>query len=227
MVDVVLHQWDISPYCRKVRKALRLKGIDYRCVDYNGLRAPKAARLHASGKLPVLEWDGQRIADSTQIVAFLERQVPEPRLVPADRREAALARLLEDWADESLYYFEMQLRAADPRAASAAVALLCAGRPAWEKAFVGPVFTRSLRARLKAHGFGGWSRAQIEDWFFGHLDDLEAMLDGHEWLVGKGQSIADLAVSSQIDEIMRTSPLAPRIAERRRLAAWLDRNSLP
>lgn len=227
MADVVLHQWDISPYCRKVRKALRLKGIDYRCVDYNGMRASKAARVHASGKLPVLDWDGQRIADSTQIVALLERQVPEPPLVPADRREAALARMLEDWADESLYYFELQLRAADPRAATAAVELLCAGRPRWEQTFVGPVFTRSLRARLKAHGFGGFSREQIEGWFFSHVDDLEAMLDGRDWLVGTRQSIADLAVSSQLDEIMRTSSLAPRIAERRRLAAWLDRNRLP
>lgn len=227
MPDVVLHQWDISPYCRKVRKVLRLKGIGYRTVEYNGLQAPKAARLHPSGKLPVLDWDGQRIADSTQICAFLDRQVSQPPLWPADRREAALACLLEDWADESLYYFEMQLRAAYPDAAAKAVDLLCAGRPAWERPLVGPLFLRSLRGRLKAHGFGGWRHEQIEDWLIQHLDDLEAMLDGHQWLVGDAPSIADLAVSSQLDEIVRTSPLAARVLERPALSAWLARNALP
>lgn len=225
MADVVLHQWEISPYCRKVRKVLSLKGIGYRTVDYNGLNAPKAARLDASGKLPVLDWDGERVADSTRICAFLERQVPEPPLWPADRRDTALARLLEDWADESLYYFEMQFRAADPVAAARAVDGLCAGRPGWERHLLRPLFLRSLRARLKSHGFGGWSREVIEGWFFGHLDDLEALLDGREWLVGDRQSMADIAVSSQIEEILRTSPLADRIRARPVLGAWLARQA--
>lgn len=223
MADVILHQWDISPYCRKVRKALRLKGIAYRTVDYNGLQATKAAKLHPSGKLPVLDWDGERVADSTAICAFLDRRMPEPPLLPADPRDAALARLLEDWADESLYYFEIQLRAAYPDAAAKAVDLLCGGRPGWEKPFVRPIFLRSLRSRLKAHGFGGWSRDELEGWFFGHLDDLDAMLADREWLVGERCSVADLAVSSQLDEIVRTSPLAGAVRLRRALAAWLDR----
>ena len=226
MGDVVLHQWDISPYCRKVRKALRRKGVVYRTVDYNGLRAPKAAKLHPSGKLPVLDWDGERIADSTLFCADLDRRVPDPPLVPADPRDAALARLLEDWADESLYYFEMQFRAAYPDAATKAVELLCEGRPGWEKPLVRPIFLRSLRSRLKAHGFGGWSREEVERWFTRHLDDLDAMLTGREWLVGTQCSIADLAVSSQLDEVVRTSTLAGTVRARPVLAAWLDRMAL-
>jgi glutathione S-transferase len=144
MANVVLHQWDISPYCGKVRKALRLKGIPYKTVDYNGMRAPQAARLATSRKLPVLDWDGQRIADSSLICAFLDHHVPDPPLYPTDRRDAALARLLEDWADESLYYFEMHFRAAYPNAGDKATELLCAGRPGWERHVVGPLFRRGL-----------------------------------------------------------------------------------
>jgi glutathione S-transferase len=110
----------------------------------------------AASKLPVLDWDGQRIADSSLICAFPDQHVPDPPLYPTDRRDAALARLLEDWADESLYYFEMHFRAAYPSAADKATELLCAGRPGWERHVVGPLF------RLKAHGFGGWSNEQIE-----------------------------------------------------------------
>jgi glutathione S-transferase len=46
------------PYCRKVCKALRLKGIPYKTVDCNGVRAPQAARLATSRKLPVGEIRG-------------------------------------------------------------------------------------------------------------------------------------------------------------------------
>jgi glutathione S-transferase len=225
MANIVLHQWDISPYCRKVRKALRLKGISYQSVDYNGTRATQAARLATSRKLPVLDWYGKRVADSTRICEFLDQQVPAPPLYPADRRDAALARLLEDWADESLYYFEMHFRAAYPSAAAKATELLCAGRPAWERHVVGPLFRRGLNGRLKAHGFKGWSNEQIESWFFGHLDNLSDWLEDREWLVGDAQSIADLAVSAQLEEMLRTSTMAARILERPSVAAWLARNA--
>jgi glutathione S-transferase len=225
MANVVLHQWDISPYCRKVRKALRLKGIPYQSVDYNGMRAPQAARLATSGKLPVLDWDGQRVADSSLICEFLDQRVPSPPLYPTNPRDAALARLLEDWADESLYYFEMHFRAAYPSAAAKATELLCAGRPAWERHVVGPLFRRGLNRRLKAHGFSGWSNEQIERWFFGHLDDVAAWLEGRQWLVGDTQSIADLAVSAQLEEMLRTSTIAGRVLERPSVAAWLARNA--
>jgi glutathione S-transferase len=225
MANVVLHQWDISPYCRKVRKALRFKDISYSTLDYNGARAPLAARLTASRKLPVLDWDGHRIADSSLICAFLDQQVPIPPLYPTDRREAAIARLLEDWADESLYYFEMHFRAAYPEALNMAIELLCAGRPGWERHLVGPLFRRGLNRRLRAHGFDGSSNEQIEGRFFEHLDDLAAWLEGRQWLVAEAQSIADLAVSAQLEEILRTSELSKRILERPTLAAWLARNA--
>jgi glutathione S-transferase len=141
MANVVLHQWEISPYFRKVSKALRLKRIPFQSVDSNGMRAPQAARLSKSGKLPVLDWDEQRLADSTLICEILDR-----------------------------------------------------------RRVVGPLFRRGLKGRLKAHGFGGWSNEQIERWFFGHLDDVAAWLEGRQWLVGDAQSIADLAVSAQLEE---------------------------
>jgi glutathione S-transferase len=182
-------------------------------------------RLATSGKLPVLDWDGQRVADSSLICEFLDQRVPSPPLYPTNPRDAALARLLEDWADESLYYFEMHFRAAYPSAAAKATELLCAGRPAWERHVVGPLFRRGLNRRLKAHGFSGWSNEQIERWFFGHLDDVAAWLEGRQWLVGDTQSIADLVVSAQLEEMLRTSTIAGRVLERPSVAAWLARNA--
>lgn len=110
MAEVVLHQWQISPFCGKVRKILRLKGIPYRVENYNGLRATMVGKLTSAAKLPVLDLDGKRIPDSTAIAAYLNERQPEPALYPSDRCDAAMARIIEDWADESLYYYEMFFR---------------------------------------------------------------------------------------------------------------------
>ena len=58
---IILHQWRISPFCGKVRRVLEHKRLAYDVVDYNGLRARKASGLSAAGKLPVLDYDGERI----------------------------------------------------------------------------------------------------------------------------------------------------------------------
>ena len=37
MQTVVLHQWEASPFCMKVRKVLRHKNIGFTVVNYNGV----------------------------------------------------------------------------------------------------------------------------------------------------------------------------------------------
>jgi glutathione S-transferase len=119
----------------------------------------------------------------------------------------------------------MHFRAAYPNAADEATELLCAGRPGWERHVVGPFFRRRLNSRLKAHGFGGWSNEQIEGWFFGHLGDLATWLEGRLWLVGDAQSIADLAVSAQLEEMLSTSTIGGHILEHASVTAWLERGA--
>jgi glutathione S-transferase len=56
--SVVLHQFEISPFCQKVAKALRHKGIAFEAIDYNGMASAKAQTLSKVGKVPVLDIDG-------------------------------------------------------------------------------------------------------------------------------------------------------------------------
>src|SRR5579864_3077924 len=100
MPTVILHQWERSPFCRKVRKVLRHKRIDFSVVNYNGLLGRRAAKLSPAGLLPVLDFNGERVQDSSDIVAFLELHVPQCPVVPPKPDQRALALLLEDWADE-------------------------------------------------------------------------------------------------------------------------------
>jgi len=222
MPTIVLHQWEMSPFCNKVRRCLRLKGLDFRVENYNGLKARQAAKLTAQGMLPVLDYENQRIGDSAAIAEFLERHHPDPPLYPKDPEASARARFWESWAGEVLYFFEIQFRMLDPDAREKALDIICEGRPAHERAILGFVFKTRYPGKLKSQGLGRLSQAEIERKFFGHLDDLAALLDRHEWLVGDAPSIADISVASQLDEVVRTSRHAERIRAYPKIRAWMD-----
>lgn len=223
---LILHQWNISPFCGKVRRILRFKGLPFEVVDYNGIRARQARRLTAPGKLPVLEDGGEMIADSTAIAAHLERRHPEPSLWPNTEADRHLAHFFEDWADESLYWFEVYFRFSDPESAERAVEFLCQGRPAWEKRVLRIAASRMYKRKLDAQGLGRYPRAEVERRFFAHLDHLEGRLAKRHHLAGPTASIADLAVASQIAEVRRTSTLGERVTEGRpALAGWLERHA--
>ena len=211
---IVLHQWEMSPFCNKTRRCLRFKGLDYSVVDYNGLDARKAATLSPVGKLPVLDYDGERIQDSSRIAAFLDRKHPEKLLYPAEPQALAAARLWEDWAGASLYFFEIYVSMLD---------LICVGRPRWERWVLREVFKRRYPRKLKAQGLGSCSRAEVETQLLRHVADIDALLEGRPFLAGLEPCIADLSVAAQLDEIIRTDqPLAARIRSHARVNAWLE-----
>jgi glutathione S-transferase len=223
MPAITLHQWAISPFCGKVRRILELKGLAYEAVDYNGLRARKASGLTHTGKLPVIDYDGERVQDSTEIAKFLDAKHPTPPLYPTDPVLAARAHFWEDWADEALYWFEVYLRVKYPEARARSVAMLAEGRNGFERAIFGTVFKRMYDNKLAAVGLGRMEQSRVEERFLGHVDALDTVLAASSWLVGDARTIADIAVASQLSEIVRTSHLAPEIAKREHVADWLAR----
>jgi glutathione S-transferase len=221
MPEIVLHQWEISPFCGKVRRVLEHKQLAYKTINYNGLLARKAAKLSQAGKLPVMDYDGERIADSSAIAAFLESKHPDPPLYPSDPVARAQAQVWQNWADESLFWYALYLRFYVPEARKKAVALLADGRSSFERMVLGVAVTSMYQKRLKNHGLGKLPLERVEKQFTERIDTLESMLANQNWLVGDTRTIADIAVQSQLSEVARTSHLAPQIAARTHLAAWL------
>jgi len=221
MPEIVLHQWEISPFCGKVRRILTHKGLGFQTINYNGLRGRKAAGLSGPGTLPVIDYDGERVQDSTDIAAFLEAKHPEPPLFPTDPVARAKAHFWEDWADESLYWFEVYLRFAYDDVRAKAIGLLSEGRPGFERALLGAALKGRFKKKLAAQGLGKLPPAKVEEKFLAHVDALEALLATQPWLVGSARTIADIAVQSQLAEINRTSHLAPELQKRAHVAKWL------
>lgn len=223
MTTIVLHQWEMSPFCNKARRCLGLKGLKYQVKDYNGLLARKAASLSPVGKLPVLDYDGERIPDSSRIAAFLDARHPAKPLYPKDRAALASARIWEDWAGQSLYFYQVYFRMLDPVSMERALDIVCKGRPGWERALLKAVFKRRYPKKLMQQGLARLPRSEVEQQFFLILSDLDALLSNRQWLAGDALSIADVSVVAMLSELVRTSDLAPRVLAPLNLKAWYER----
>ncbi len=101
-----------SLYTAKVRPYLIKKGIEY--VELN----PSHPHFYESVMpqighftVPVLESpDGDVIADSTEIMEYLEPRFPNPPMLPEDKSLAALAYLIHSFGSEGLTKSAMYLR---------------------------------------------------------------------------------------------------------------------
>lgn len=104
---MLLLQFSTSQYCRKARLALGYKQIAYQVENLTpGLHILRLKPLTGLTTVPVLlpqlSGEPEAIADSTQILRFLERYCPEPSLSLPNQSLQLEANLLEDWLDESI-----------------------------------------------------------------------------------------------------------------------------
>lgn len=224
MTDVTLHQFEISPFCDKVRRILRLKDVPFEIREVSALRSTfDVRRINRMGKLPVLEVDGEFIADSSEIARFLDERFPDPPLWPEDPRERAQCHLLEDWADESLYFYEMTMRlqwpSNSPRWGRAAMR---ADGPLGEA--IGPVLVpRLIAQRTKAQGVGRKSHELVLRELERHLDAIDVLLADGDWLASARLTIADIAVAAQVEAISGAVEGRAALDGHPVTAAWLVR----
>src|SRR5262245_34754758 len=93
----------ISPYVRKVLVFLDLKGVPYEIdpiIPFMG--DERFSKLSPIRRIPVLLDDQVTLTDSSVICQYLEERHPEPALFPADIRDRARARWLEEYADSRM-----------------------------------------------------------------------------------------------------------------------------
>ncbi|HEY0390701.1 MAG TPA: glutathione S-transferase family protein [Solirubrobacterales bacterium] len=192
----------VSHYSEKARWALDYKEVPHkrRAVAVPGLHIPASMWLTrgASQTFPVLEIDGQRIGDSTEIVAVLEGHFPEPPLYPADPAQRRRALELEDFFDEELgphlrllAFHELgkdpeRFEAVIERTAPGPLTKIGGGAVTYARTYTG------LRFGVKSEQAAEVARAKV----IAALDRLEAELGSGDYLVGDSFSVADLTAAS-------------------------------
>ncbi len=100
-MGIKLYQSETSMYCEKVRIVLKMKNVPYEISDVRPNRQP-LIDFSGQRKIPVMDYNGQCVIDSTFISAFLEEKYPHNSIYPKNPSDKGLALMLEDWADEVL-----------------------------------------------------------------------------------------------------------------------------
>ena len=214
-------QESASPFCVKVHYALRYKRLPFTIVN---VQAPREVRkLSARAKLPVLQYDGVAIADSSEIIRRLEIQHPEPRLLSIDPKMRAQAMMIEDWADESLYwhvvYERWMVRDQFRQLAAEFFAIV----PAPLRPLIKTIVRRSVVRQIHDQGLGRFTVHEHREKLRQSLDWLETIVNGR-FLCGADLSIADIGVAAQIAALMipQTPVVAAEVRKRTNLIGWLE-----
>lgn len=222
---LTLYQFEISPFCDKIRRVLHVKRVPYRTHEVGLIEAQMGYRkVNPVGKVPtIVEDDGTVVADSTDIAYHLERRHPTPPLIPSDPRERALVHILEDWADESLYFYEVRLRFGIAHNRARTLAKLLQQESSVVRAVAPMLAPLAIGQQLKGQGIGRRSDAQVLADLDRQLDALAALLTGRDYLVGAALTLADIAVFAQLVAIRDSTEGGAAVAARREVDAFMDR----
>jgi glutathione S-transferase len=221
---IVLYAFPISPFCDKIRRVLHVKRISYRTEPVSLLASRGWYRtVNPVGKVPAIEHDGKVIVDSTTIAHYLEEHFPAPALLPSDVKERALANMLEDWADESLYFYQKRLRfmveanavewtprfsAFDTAVGKALLRLVLPSRQAWV---------------LRAQGVGRKPLGAVLEDLSRLVASVDAMAARSAWLVGDALSLADISIASQLTSVEATPEGRAILARFPAVLEWMHR----
>ena len=198
--NITLYQFELSPFCDKIRRIMNFKNQTFEVENVTVLQTITGSikKKNPAGKLPYIVHNGNVVSDSTDIAYYLEAQFPENPLIPSDPKDRALVHFFEDWADESLYFFEVKLRLTIPHNARYWLADAAKHDAAWVKSvmqWVGPLQFSQI---VNAQGIGRKSLDAILDDLERHIVSLDAWLAGGDWLVAGQLTLADIAVYAQL-----------------------------
>ena len=215
-----LYDWGPSPFCLKVRAILDYKGVPYERIPVLGPRMFEVRRRGRVGKVPALDIDGRLVVDSTEIAHELERLFPRPGIVPSDSRQRALCHVIEDWADEALYFIGLHFQWIDAEGAPMVAR-------AFERSVFGraalAVYRRRIRAQVVGQGTGRKQPAQIAADLERELDATAAMVDPGPYLLGDQPMLCDFAVTGQLVYLSRTPKGGRSLARRPAIGAYPER----
>ncbi|GAC1569550.1 MAG: hypothetical protein NVS3B20_22950 [Polyangiales bacterium] len=175
-------------------------------------------------KVPVLELDGEVVADSTKILHFLDQKFPDQTpFFPTDEAARAKTDEIERWVDD-VFTFALPtviygkwgeaIKAAQVTARTSNFGFV-------QNAMVragGSIIMHEVSKRiLKKHG-----KTDGAAWVAAELDRLEGWLGDQPFVCGDAPSLGDAAAHGAIS-CTREFPIHQEVMRRPRLAAWFQR----
>jgi len=110
---IKLFQSQTSMFCEKVRVVFALKKVPYEIVDVRKDDRKSLIEYTGQRKVPSMNYNGDRVIDSTVISALLEEKHAGPSIYPEGAAAKGLCLALEDWSDEVLIHANHAMRRAE------------------------------------------------------------------------------------------------------------------
>jgi glutathione S-transferase len=226
MDPITLYQFELCPFCHKTKAAMELKGLAFRKVEVNPYSKKELPTLPEGTprKVPVVQFEGSTVQDSTDILSFLEARFDDScTLSPADDKQRARATEVEEWVDTDLTQVlptviygtwgeaakAAQVTAKSSNFGPIANIMVRAG---------GSLIMHQIAKRIVKKRGGGEAHVMLG----AELDRLEEWLGDSDFVCGDTVSFGDAAAHGALTCI-KEFPAFSHIAERPRLAAWYDR----
>ncbi|MSO76952.1 MAG: glutathione S-transferase family protein [Alphaproteobacteria bacterium] len=170
-----LHHFWLSPFCRKIRIALREKNLDFQ-LQLEQVWQPSAdfLRLNPAATVPVLvDENGTVVADSYAIAEYIEESYATPPLFGGDPQQRAETRRLVAWFDTKFH------------------------REVGEPLVREKAIKRFLR---QGEPNSAPIRAGQQNIHY-HLDYIAWLADRRTWLAGDDFSFADIAAGAHLSVV--------------------------
>jgi glutathione S-transferase len=110
---VKLFNSQTSMFCEKVRVVFAMKKVPYEVIDVRKDERKSLIEYTGQRKVPSMDYNGERVIDSTVISARLEKDYPANSIYPEGAANKGLCLAIEDWSDEILVHANHAIRRAE------------------------------------------------------------------------------------------------------------------
>jgi glutathione S-transferase len=202
----------MSPFCMKVEIYLKLQRVPYQVYLGDPRKAPK-------GKLPMIETEGHRIADSSAIFEYLEEKAENPLDRGLDAAGRARAHVLKRLFEESLYFVLLWSRWTDDPGWEEMKPHIEKVIPAALRWLVPGIVRKKVSAAIVAQGVGRHARDEIYAIGKADLEAVATLLGDGPYLLGAELRTIDVIAYAFLANILRWPVPCPLIDNARALPA--------
>lgn len=233
----ILYGAEVSLYSGKTRAYLRYKNIPFQerlaTLDvYREVIVPNIGRR----VMPVVRTpEGEYLQDTTAIIDALEPRFPDHPVYPATPAQRLVALLMELYGDEWLVMPAMHYRWQRKRENLRFILgefghIMRPGAPGWLKPVFGMLPASMFGGMYQKYfGIGPPMHAAVERSYEGFLDEFNAHLAQHDFLLGSRPSIGDFGMIGPLYAHLYRDPAPGKLMRQRapHVSRWVERMQQP